>query len=431
MPSAETDPAAAEPVLRRYRLTVRARLALTYSALLTGAGIVMLALVYVFMRFVPTYEFAQSASTPAMTGESPEAIPAMPVPPGAADSSPAQVTTPATTLHIDSPEQMLNVLLIASAVVLLLLAVTGVAAGWIVAGRMLKPLQYINTAVRSAAAGDLGHRIGLVGPRDEISDLAMSFDDMLSQLERSFTASRRFAQNASHELRTPLATTRAMLDVAIARQEGPDAEILAKLRIMNERSIETVTALLDLASIESSTTQPEGIDLAAKARDALQSFSAEASARGTTIQQNLDTAEMAGDPVLIRQLVGNLVQNAIRHNNDDGFLSVATRTSAKGTAIIEVVNSGAQLDGATLAQLTEPFRKGAGRTAGQAARGHGLGLSIVAAITERHRGTLELEARKGGGLVARVEFPPVEAVDARNHTPAAWVGEPAAGVSLR
>ncbi len=119
---------------------------------------------------------------------------------------------------------MLNLLLAVSVVVLVLLAVIGVAVGWAVAGRMLKPLQYINAAVRGATHGDLGQRIGLTGPRDEISELAANFDTMLEQLERSFAASKRFASNASHELSTPLATSRAMLDVAMAQHEDPSIQ---------------------------------------------------------------------------------------------------------------------------------------------------------------------------------------------------------------
>ena len=234
--------------IRRYRMTVRARLALTYSALLTGSGAAMLGLIYLIMRYVPTYDFAASPTVPSNSID-----PQLPMPtPGALETAtPATTVTPATELLINSPEQLFNVLLWTSAAVLVLLALVGVAVGWIVAGRMLKPLQYINSAVHRAATGDLGHRIAMVGPKDEISELAMNFDDMLAQLERSFTASARFAQNASHELRTPLATTRAMLDVALAAPESPaQQKMLERLRIMNERSIETVSALLDLASID-------------------------------------------------------------------------------------------------------------------------------------------------------------------------------------
>lgn len=402
MPLPAVEPDTGSTGIRRYRMTVRARLALTYSALLTGAGVVMLGIIFLVMRFVPSYDFA---ATPTVPSGSSSTVPPPTMPGEMGAASPAATVTPASEFLISSPEQLFNLLFWISAAVLVLLAIAGIAAGWIVAGRMLKPLQYINSAVRRAATGDLGHRIALVGPKDEISDLAVNFDDMLTQLERSFTASRRFAQNASHELRTPLATTRAMLDVALAAPESPQQQqVLERLRIMNERSIETVSALLDLASIESSAGEPVDVDLASLAQQALADCAAEAAERGIAVAAELGHAAVLGDPVLLRQLLMNLLHNAIRHNHDGGLLTVATRT-AGGDAVVEVTNSGPVLDAGTLAELTEPFRRGAGRTAGT--HGHGLGLSIVAAITERHHGTLDLAARQGGGLAAAVTFPAV------------------------
>lgn len=388
--------------LRRYRATVRARLALTYSALLTGSGIVILAVVYVFMRFVPVYAIEAAPSTPASTNSGP--TPAYPLTGEVASEG-------LPLLQLNSAEQILNLLLVISVVMILLLAVAGVAIGWIVAGRMLEPLHHINQAVRQAANGDLGHRIGLHGPHDEISELAGNFDDMLSRLERSFAASRRFASNASHELRTPLATTRAMLDVQIARLPEPaDRVVFDRLRTMNERSVETVEALLDLAQIESSSNEIELVDLAEIARDAVAGCADEAVERGVRVELHLGPALAFGAPVLIRQLMTNLIQNAIRHNRDEaGCLHVATRsTPSEGTARIEVVNSGASIDPELVNTLVEPFTRGSGRTSEASAKGRGLGLSIVRAIVDRLNGSLELDARENGGLRVVVALPAAE-----------------------
>ncbi|GAA1498388.1 ATP-binding protein [Paeniglutamicibacter kerguelensis] len=385
------------------------RLALTYSALLTGSGIIMLGLVYVFMRFVPTYDLAAATVTPATTavpGSTPD--PSAPVPGVPEGSTPAVPSGTASELLVTSTDQMLNLLLVISLVVLVVLAVIGVVVGWAVAGRMLKPLQYINAAVRGATHGDLGQRIGLAGPRDEISELATNFDTMLEQLERSFAASKRFASNASHELSTPLATSRAMLDVAIAKHDGPEfTKVLHRLRIMNERSIEITRALLELARVDSATARTEPIDLAATAAEVARACAAEAAAHGIKVELSLDPAAMAGDPVLIRQLLTNLVQNAIRHNTDgDGHLSIQTASSgAHGEATLVVANSGPVLEPGIVQSLTEPFFRAAGRTSSSGSKGHGLGLSIVSAILERHRGTLDLEAQPTGGLRVTVTFP--------------------------
>lgn len=397
MPSRQNaEHAARDGEIRRYRVTVRARLALTYSALLTGSGIVMLALIYAFMRFVPTYAFTPAAS-----------VPATPVPVAPEGAEVAALTTPASELVVASTDELLNLLLVISAIVLVLLALAGVWVGWAVAGRMLKPLQYLNGAARQAAGGDLRQRVRLEGPRDDITELAGNFDHMLEQLERSFTASRRFASNASHELLTPLATTRAMLDVAIAQRSEPqDREVFDRLRLMNERSIETAQALLELARIESSSPAPEPVDLAACAAAAVEMCAPDAEMSGVSVDLELAPASFAGEPVLARQLVANLVQNAIRHNlADGGFVTVRTRAGGEGRgATLEVENSGRLLSEADLAQLTEPFVRASGRSS-SAHSGHGLGLSIVSAIVDRFGGTLGLAARPEGGLRVTVRLP--------------------------
>ncbi len=406
---------------RRYRATLRTRLALTYSALLTGAGLVMLAIVYVFMRFVPTYEFAGVPALPSVPA--PPELPPISLPPGSELGEPAIVSTPASEILITSSEQLLNLLLVTSAVVLLALAIVGIAVGWAVAGRMLRPLQFINTAVHQAAQGDLGHRIGLVGPRDELSELAENFDNMLAQLEQAFAASRRFASNASHELLTPLATSRAMLDLAIEQrargvEQSPEAELalFERLRTMNERSIETAGALLQLAQIDATARHPERVDLARLASDAADSLAEEAAARGVRVTVDVAPAFADVEPVLARQLVTNLVQNAIRHNVSAGFVTITTRAGAGNAgaaggdagAVLTVENSGELVDAATLESLTEPFVRAGGRAAASSASGHGLGLSIVSAIAERFRARLHLAARPEGGLLVRVTFPVCE-----------------------
>lgn len=399
MPSQTTT----EPQTRRYRATVRTRLALTYSALLTGAGLVMLTIVYVFMRFVPTYDLVPSDSFPT---EPMEPGISTPMPEVTGGTTPASTTTPASEILITSTEQLLNLLLVVSLIVLIVLAVVGIAVGWAVAGRMLRPLQYINGAARKAAHGDLAQRIRLEGPRDEISELAANFDDMLAQLERSFAASKRFASNASHELLTPLATTRAMLDVAIAQRDDPaERALFDRLRAMNERSIETAEALLGLAQIEGSTVAGERVDLARVAAEVAEFCADEAVGAGATVTLDLRPAPFDGEPVLTRQLVTNLVQNAIRHNAaSDGFLTIVTRTAPDGSAVIEVENSGAIFEADAVTALAEPFTRAAGRRS-TSEKGHGLGLSIVSAIVTRFHGALVLTARPTGGLRVIVTFP--------------------------
>ncbi|GAA1782084.1 sensor histidine kinase [Agromyces lapidis] len=407
----------AEPVAsvpRTYRLTVRARLALTYALLLTTAGAVLLVIVAFVVGLVPSYEFAStSASTPASTmtpamqatpADVPTgfAVPAEPL----SDPGLLAASTEAAVV-VSSRADILQLLLWVSVGALALLAAGGAWAGWFVAGRMLRPLQEVNVAAHRASRGHLDHRIALAGPRDEITDLADTFDGMLDALERSANADRRFAANASHELRTPLATTRTMLDVALNARATADAQLLERLREMNERSIATVEALLDLSELESTESGAFGpVDLAAVAASVVDESRAEAEAAGVRLTRSAapGTSFVEGDEVLLRQLAVNLVQNAIRHNERGGFVTVTTDATGP-MPLLRVENSGTELDAATVATLTAPFTRGGGRTRDAADRGRGLGLSIVAAIAARHGAELELSPRAGGGLRAVVRLP--------------------------
>lgn len=418
------DSADAAPV-KRHRLTVRSRLALTYAGLITGAGAVILVVVAILIGVVPTYEFASVASLPSATEFSQSGVtqpaplqPGVPAQSGYGEVSPD--VPPGVTERVDvglqlaqtsavvvsSRTDILQLLLWVSGGVLVVLAAGGALAGWYVAGRMLKPLQYVNAAAHRAARGELSHRIGFSGPRDEISELADTFDDMLGELESSFTSYRRFSANASHELRTPLATTRAMLDVAIRQAPDSQRDLLRRLRETNERSIETVESLLDLSEIESVAPRIASIELADLAEQVVDQLAEEAKAADVSIEYRLLPTVVDGDPVLIRQLMTNLVQNAIRHNRPGGELTISTRP-ARGTRppTIEVVNSGVELDQDEVDVLADAFHRGSGRTTEAAAKGRGLGLSIVQAIVDRHGGSLELMARKGGGLRALVKLP--------------------------
>ncbi|MGO4104228.1 sensor histidine kinase [Leifsonia sp. YAF41] len=401
----------------KHRLTVRARLALTYAGLVTVAGVVLLTIVSIFIGVIPSYEFATTAIAPGGI-----AAPASPLGIAVPESSvggpaemlydPGLLSTTGTlsaVVTVSSRGDILHLLLWVSAGALVLLAAGGAWAGWFVAGRMLRPLQFVNAAARQASRGQLDHRIAFAGPRDEISELADNFDEMLTEIERSVDSHRRFSANASHELRTPLATTRAMLDVALSPSNPLSSEqraLLGRLRETNERSIDTVESLLDLTEIESVASHVEAVDLAHLAVSVIAETQAEAERAGVLLLPQLAPAVVEGDPVLLRQLVANLLQNAIRHNDRGGTVILDTSTSDHGVVRITVANDGDLIAADAVARLADPFFRGRGRTSAAADRGRGLGLSIVAAIVARHSAVLELTARPAGGLVAEVSFDP-------------------------
>ncbi|WP_318244045.1 sensor histidine kinase [Oerskovia rustica] len=380
--------------MRFLRQTARLRLTLSYVAFLLAAGFAMSVIVYAVMRFVPNYPLT------------------------AANPSDAH-------LFIASRGQILDSLIQACVVAMGALAVVGTVGGWLVAGRVLRPLTDLNTAAQAAASGDLSHRISARGTRrgrDEFTDLADTFDTMLERLERAFAAQQRFAANASHELRTPLAVTQTMLDVA---REDPDAvdlpRLLERLDVTNRRATDLVAALLQLAALDRSPIVRAPFDLDVVVEDAVDDVAREATERGVRVEVDVAPAVVPGDEVLLARVVDNLLRNAIRHNLPQGGWARIALVDA-GLVVLTVENSGRVLTDDELRIALEPFA----RQIGSVARtrddvvtdrsSNGLGLAIVSRIVELHGGSLSLTPLPGGGVSARVVIPrgarPVAAVRA-------------------
>ncbi|MFK3669069.1 ATP-binding protein [Leifsonia aquatica] len=388
--------------LPRPRMTIRARLTLTYAVMITSIGAVMLGIVYVFMRYIPTYQITAMGAAQANS---------LTQAPSSSDSSyPSDTVTVApSSISIKSEADVLNTLLIVSLVVLVVLAAAGAVIGWVVAGRVLRPLQAINAAAQLAGTGSFDHRVGSTGPHDEVRELSDTFDDMLGKLDRAFQANRRFAANASHELRTPLAATQTVLEVALSDPElDPHALRAAAERVYetNRRNIESVDALLSLAEIGAGTVRPVPADLADVARDALDEVDGIAASRGLRVRRELRPTPLVGDVALVQRAVANLVANAVLHNRDGGTIVVSTSSARDGAAELRIENSGPELSPALVDSLTEPFVRGAGRVQSpNTPRGHGLGLAIVRSVAEAHGGEIVLSPRRGGGLIATLRFP--------------------------
>ena len=303
-------------------------------------------------------------------------------------------------------DQTLSALLWQSLIALAAVGMVAVGLGYVLAGRALRPLHQVTaTARRVADDRSLHERIALSGPRDEIKELADTFDAMLARLDAAFAGQRRFAANASHELRTPLAVNRTLLEVALT---DPDAsEDLRRLGrtllATNERSERLIDGLLLLARSEHEVQERHPVDLADLATHALEVTCAEAQAAGVRVTRRLDPARTAGDPLLLERLVLNVIQNAVRHNVPGGELSVRTGADAAG-AVVEVSNTGPEIPAYEIDTLFEPFRR-LGTERLETGRGVGLGLSIVRSVTRAHGGHVTATARRGGGLAVRVTLP--------------------------
>jgi signal transduction histidine kinase len=296
---------------------------------------------------------------------------------------------------------------LALAAALVILIVVSLAFGWLIAGRMLRPLRAITTTARDISSTNLNRRLGLAGSDDEFAELGQTLDDLFGRLEASFASQRHFVANASHELRTPLAAERTLLQVTLA---DPDAsretlrsacEQVLELGIAQERLID---ALLTLATSERGLDHREPFDLAAVVAKVLDDRSEQARRPGLRVSADLSPAWVAGDPSLAESLVANLVDNAIRYNIDSGWLTLTTSVSAEGKASLSIANSGQVIPPAEVGRLRQPFQRlGAQRLRHGA--GNGLGLAIADAIAGAHGAVLTATARADGGLEVLVEFP--------------------------
>ncbi|MFE5541854.1 sensor histidine kinase [Streptomyces sp. NPDC056519] len=309
---------------------------------------------------------------------------------------------------ISNKADFLDALLLYGTLALLILVLIALALGWFLAGRMLAPIQRITATARVVAGATLHERVALSGPRDEIRELADSFDGMLHRLDRSFQAQRRFAANASHELRTPLASTRTVLQVA---QASPGAyrleELLHKLLELNGRSTEITESLLTLARADHGQIASDEVDLGAVTREECTQAASQAGQAGVALAVSAGPGPLHGDPVLLRQLVRNLVDNAIRHNHRNGWATVEVDRPDGDAVRLVVSSTGRELTREEADRILEPFFRLDTRQSGPASRpaGHGLGLAIVESIVRSHGGTLRADPLPAGGLVITVMLP--------------------------
>jgi signal transduction histidine kinase len=355
---------------RRFRLTLRLKLALMYAAVFFITGLILIAIPLLGVQ----------KTVPAGSGQ------------------PPQGGTP----HIVGIPQPIAVQMLGVVV----LAVVSFGLGWLIAGRLLRPLRAITATARDISATNLHRRLDLSGRHDEFGELGDTLDGLLERLEASFESQRHFVANASHELRTPLTAERTVLQVALA---DPDAsagtlraacEEVLTLSRGQERLIE---ALLTLASGEQGIEHREPLDLAGIARKVVTAREQEAKRRDVRVEAALGPAAAAGDPSLAESLVANLVDNAVCHNVRGGWVEVATAMAA-GRAVISVRNSGPVIPPAEVGRLFEPFQR-LDRQRTRHGERHGLGLAIVQAIARAHGAALVARARPEGGLDVEACFP--------------------------
>jgi hypothetical protein len=290
-----------------------------------------------------------------------------------------------------------------------IIVIIGTTGGYLLAKQALRPIAKLTQTARLLSTENLDQRINLGGPDDELRELADTFDEMLGRLDAAFDSQRLFVANASHELRTPLSVIRTELEVTLSDPDADHDELRRMGGVVagaTERAQRLVTSLLTLARLQAvgggELEVSEPVDLATLVPDAIGAVAAEAEEKGIRIETEVEPAITMGDPRLLERLIGNLVENAIRHNQPDGWLRVTTGQTAD-KVWLHVANGGVVIPGGDVERLFEPFRRG-GRMR-TATRGAGLGLAIVRLIVDAHHGKLQAAAPPFGGLAIRVELP--------------------------
>jgi signal transduction histidine kinase len=386
--------------LRLPRRTVRLRLTLLYSLLFLAAGAALLAV---------TYLLVSSASDRDL------GLPTVPSP-GETNGKSLPLGTPdglgrkAVALKVQAlatRSALLHQLLAWSGVALVIMAVLAVTLGWLVAGRVLRPLRTMTIATQKITEHNLHERLALPGPRDELKDLADTIDGLLQRLDAAFDAQRRFVANASHELRTPLTLNRALLEFTLKNPDATAGDLRTmghELITSGEQQEQLIEALLTLATSARGLDHHAPFDLSHITAEVLLGPHPEIGQLRLDVQTTITPAPAAGDPRLAKRLVANLIDNALRHNVTGGHITIATRTEARH-AILTIANSGPIIRHDDLDRCFQPFQRLHSDRAHHS-DGHGLGLSIVQSIAAAHGAALSARSRLDGGLHIEVRFPP-------------------------
>ncbi len=413
------------------RRTVRLRLTLLYGGLFLASSAVLLAITYVVVRNLTGGSYVRISNRGLTIAGVEVAGGPPPGTPGAAafvrgsgqvthvaagsgagplTRTPKELAAQARELQrvaVLYHDSELHHLLVTYGVALGVMAVVSVGLGWLVAGRILRPLRTITATTRAIGVTDLHQRLALSGPDDELQELGDTVDELLERLETSFASQKQFVANASHELRTPLARQRTLGQVALS---DPDASV-ESLRDAHERILasgeeqeQLIDTLLTLSRVQGGALKSKPFELASLVGELLQAREPEATARGVRIQRVLEPVLLQGDLRLIERLAANLIDNALRHNVTGGGVTVKTGTRA-GSPCLWIMNDGPLVRTEDIERLYEPFERLDGQRPSSGV-GFGLGLCIVKAVASAHGATLDTQARPTGGLRVEARFRP-------------------------
>ena len=373
--------------LPEWARSIRFRYTLLYSAVLFGLAAVVVAAIYLVLLMTaarragvadPRQEVCNFRQRPAACKPS---------------------TLPARELERIVNTQTLTKLRNYSFGALGVLFVASLGVGWVVAGRVLRPIGRITAVARDIQATDLSRRIELPGPDDELKQLADTFDAMLARLDAAFAAQRQFTADASHELRNPLAIIRTNVDVALANPNADPDDLrhtIAVVKRASDRMARLVDDLLALARRQEPTLEHEPVDLGVAVAEASDDFVVPAAARNIVLDRAIaPDVVVTGDRDALKRAVANLLENAVRLAPAGSRIRLATGSEGD-RAWIAVADEGPGIAPEDQPHVFDRFwRADKGRS--RADGGTGLGLAIVRQIAESHGGEIRLQSKVGVG----------------------------------
>ena len=303
--------------------------------------------------------------------------------------------------HVDTTVNQVKADILASILVALTLA--GLSGGVIVRSALAPVSRVTDTARAIENSPDLNRRVGYRGPQDEIGRLATTFDRMLQRLDQAFKSQKHFVADASHELRSPLTVIRGNLDL-LKRNLNPDdrAECLRAIESETARMTKIVTDLLLLAEVESSQSGPQGT---VALKDILLGEVMRTEpliGRRKIVVARAEDISIKGDTHKLRQLVGNLVDNAIKYTPDGGTVTVSVFRDSEW-ARLQVADTGIGIAPEDLPHIFDRFYR-VDKARSRASGGTGLGLAIVKAIAEQHGGKVTVSSEPGEGSTFTTSF---------------------------
>ena len=284
--------------------------------------------------------------------------------------------------------------------------VVGAVGGYVISGMMLQPIDRVSSLAARISHTNLKERIDHQGPQDEVKRLADTFDDMLQRLDGAFESQKQFIQDASHELKTPIATAQTNIEVLEMDQTATMEDYKQTTEIV-KRSLDRLNSLSQGLLLLSQGNQPKNgwaeIDLTSLIDEVVTEAQPAATSAGVSLEAGSSTEalKVKGDAIGIKQVITNLVDNAIKYNRPRGTIRVSARAQGS-SAILEVEDTGIGIAATEQQHIFDRFyRVDKSRSHG----GSGLGLAIVKKIVEEHGGTVSMASNPGQGSIFRVSLP--------------------------